>query len=232
MSTALETNAQRIHQDAVLTEMREEFGGYFRALEAHPRTLVGQTVPSMTGEGTEVLRDSQDAADWQSAAKTVLTRELASRTDERMEADASTLTLLHSSVELFQNNADLVPGTRGFDAELASEFVRFAKPYEHRSEGKLIGYNIPVQPLLDQVREGLRQRRAAAAAQAKAPAAPAQAAPGRPAKAAPAPAPAEASSAPQAGISSKAGASGNEAQDFSVLFGTLGPGFEGLALRI
>ena len=213
--------------------MREEFGGYFRALEAHPRTLVGQTVPSMTGEGEEVLRDSQDAADWQSAAKSVLARELASRTEARMESDGPMLTLLHSSVELFQNNGDLVPGTREFDAELAAEFVRFAKPYEHRAEGKLIGYNIPVQPLVEQVRASLLQRRAAAqAAQAQAPAAQAQTAPGRPAKAAPAPAPAEASSAPQAGISSKAGASGNEAQDFSVLFGTLGPGFEGLALRI
>lgn len=198
--------------------MREEYGTYFEALETHPRLLVGREVPSMQGEGMEVLRDSQDAADWQDAVKSVLVAELRARVDRAMDEDSSMLTLLHGSVELFQNNADLVPGTKGFDPELATEFARLAKPYEHRSNGKLVGYNIPVQPLVEQVRTGLVARRAAAAAAAAQPPVPPQ----QPSRAQATQPPTPPPAGPQAGIQSKAGASSDEVSDFSVLFGTLG----------
>ena len=42
---------------------------------------------------------------------------------------------LHASIELFQKNADMVPGTRQFDKELADRVTKFAKPYEVRVEG-------------------------------------------------------------------------------------------------
>ena len=42
---------------------------YFEYVQRHPRTLVGEQVPSMTGDGMEVLRDSADAKDWQDAVK-------------------------------------------------------------------------------------------------------------------------------------------------------------------
>ena len=215
ISTALEENASKLHQDTALGAMREEYGTYFEALETHPRLLVGREVPSMRGDGMEVLRDSQDAADWQEAVKSVLVGELRDRVGRAMEEDSSMLTLLHGSVELFQNNADLVPGTRGFDAELASEFVRFAKPYEHRSEGKLIGYNIPLQPLVDLVRGQLKESRAA-----KAPAQPAAGAPAAPQPPAQ-PSTRKQAPAPQAGIPASAGTSA-EVSDFSTLFGTIG----------
>lgn len=218
ISTALETNASKLHQDTALGAMREEYGTYFEALETHPRLLVGREVPSMRGDGMEVLRDSQDAADWQEAVKSVLVGELRDRVGRAMEEDSSMLTLLHGSVELFQNNADLVPGTKGFDKELAAEFARIAKPYEHRSNGKLVGYNIPVQPLVEQVRTGLVARRAAASAAAAQPPVPPQ----QPSRAQATQPPAPAPAAPQAGIPSKAGASSDEVSDFSVLFGTLG----------
>ena len=216
-----------MHRDAALEEVRSEYGRYFDALQMHPRALVGQEVPSMTGEGHEILRDSADARDWQDAVKQLLIDEIKDRAGRLLENDRSTLETLHGSIELFQNNPDLVPGTKEFNPELANELVQLVKPYEVRNAGgKLIGYSVPVQPLVGQLRAGLAARAAAAqAASVQEPSAPAgksQAASGSTSTAAPAPAPATPPEGPQAGISSKAGASAEEAEDFSVLFGTLG----------
>ena len=166
-------------------------------------------VPSMVGDGTERLKDSADAADWVEAVKEMLRAEIESRAQTRMEEDGGLRKTLHSSIELFQNNADLVPGTKQFDRELADEFIKLAKPYEVRNgDNKLIGFQIPVQPLIESVRQRLQVSRAAP------PAPPAQ----------PPVAPPQETHTPQAGIPAKAGNSGEGAEDFSALFSTLGLG--------
>ena len=86
-----------------------------------------------------------------------------------------------------------------------------------RLNGKLSGYSIPVQQLVDQLRTNLQEtRKAAAQAQPPAPSTPAPGKVGRPAN----PAPVE--DGPQAGLRSKAGQSGDDSSDFSTLFGTIG----------
>ena len=141
-----------------------------------------------------------------------------------MDENATFLQTVHASVALFQDNPDLIPGTKEFDVDLANRFAVMATPYELRVDGKLQGYSIPVQPLIEQLRNQIvseREKAAAAAPPAPAtPATPAAPAPAAPA-AAPAP-PAPAAEPPQAGISSKAG-SGDASEDFSTLFGTISP---------
>jgi hypothetical protein len=174
--------------------------------------LVGTQVPALTGEDgqMETLRDANDAREWQDAVKQLLTDEVRERATKSMEENEGILNTVHASIELFANNKDLVPGTRQFDRALADRFATMAAPYELRVEGKLHGYTIPVQPLIEQLRGQLARERAAAPAPAAAPAA---AAPGRPRKAA---------DPPQAGIASKAGSASSDEEDFSTLFGTLG----------
>ena len=175
--------------------------------------LVGTEVPALNGKQGEMetLRDANDAREWQEAVKVLLTEEVRERTTKALEENKGILDTVHQSIELFTNNKDLVPGTRQFDRQLADRFAAMVKPYELRVEGKLHGYTIPVQPLIDSLRASLVAERATAAPPA--PAAPA-AAPGAPA--------AKPAEPPQASIPSKAGAAGGEADDFSVLFGTLG----------
>ncbi len=206
--------------------MREELPKYFEYVQRHPRTLVGEQVPSMTGDGMEVLRDSADAKDWQDAVKEQLALEVRDRAQRRLEDDRGALDMIHWSIELFQNNPDLVPGTRQFDRQLAADFVRVAKPYEVRTDGKLQGYSIPVQGLVDQLRRQVTAARTESAKSAQAQAAAkaagtGQAGPGRPRTANPAPRPATTDETPQAGIPGKAGSS-SEAENFDTLFGTLG----------
>jgi hypothetical protein len=195
-----------------MSEIQAEFPKYIEAIQKHPRLLVGTEVQSLQGEGMEVLRDSQDAKEWQDAARTLLAQEVADRRDRAIEDSSGYLDTLHQSIELFQNNADLVPGTKGFDKDLADAFAKTAQPYEVKVEGKLHGYTIPVQPLINQLRTQLAADRAATAAtaapaaSAKGPAGEKQAVPADP---------------PQAGIASKAGDSSNK-EDFSTLFGTIG----------
>lgn len=195
--------------------MQAQYGRYFEQLRKHPRQLVGQQVPSINGrEGMETLRDSQDAADWQGAVKQLLSNELRDRVSRRADADRQTMDVLHSSIGLFQNNNDLVPGTRQFNRVLADRFGEIAKPYELRVDGKLQGWSIPVQPLIDQLRKQLAE-------QAK------QQPPAPPAPAAPVQAPAPKDDPPQRGLPSRAGAS-TEEEDYSVFFGTLGPQYRNI----
>jgi hypothetical protein len=225
MATALETKQADELRQVALQEVQGEYAKYFEAINQHPRSLVGKEVPSMVGEGMEILRDSADAKDWQDAAKQQLAAEVKARAERKSDEVKPMMQTLHASIALFQQNHDLIPNTRQFDRELADRFAAISKPYELRVEGKLNGFSIPVQPLVDAVRAQLTAERAAKAAP-PAPAAPA----GQPT-----PQQQRAAEqtrndvgqfhnpdAPQAGIPSKAGMSGESAEDFSTLWGTLG----------
>lgn len=204
------------YQQTALDEVKTEHKQYFDALEQHPRLLVGTQVPAIGKDGTETLRDTKDAEEWQEAVKSILVSEVRDRASKAMDENADYLTTVHASIELFQKNADLVPGTKEFDVELANRFAELATPYELRVDEKLQGYSIPVQPIIDQLRAALVKERATKPA---APAAPAK-------KGKPTAAPKPEADPPQAGIQSKAGA-GGESEDFSTLFGTLGmPDFQ------
>jgi hypothetical protein len=225
MLTALETRQADELRQAALAEVQTEYSKYFDAINQHPRALVGQEVPSMVGEGMEVLRDSADARDWQDAAKQQLAAEVKARAERQSDAVKPMMQTLHASVELFRQNHDLIPNTRQFDRELADRFAALSKPYELRVEGKLSGFSIPVQPLVDSVRAQLVAERAAKVTP-PAPPAPAGQPTAQQQRAA------EQTrndvgqfhnpDAPQAGIQSKAGMSGESAEDYSALWGTLG----------
>jgi hypothetical protein len=173
--------------------------------------LVGQKVPSITGQGEDTLKDTADAREWQEAVKSLLTAEVRDRATRQMEESADFLNTVHASIDLFKNNPDLIPGTKDFDVDLANRFGKFAEPYELRVDGKLQGYSVPVQPIIDQLREQVIKDRAAAPA-------PAGAAPAA-AGGASTPPPAD---PPQAGVESKAGSGADPSDDYSTLFGTIG----------
>lgn len=182
--------------------MRKEHGRYFEALEVHPRMLVGKQVPSLTGEGAETLRSTDDAREWQEAVKEVLVQEIEGRAGTWMQDATGFMETIHGAIDLFKNNPDLIPGTKGFDRQLADRFAGLAKAYEVRIDGKLHGYSVPVQPIIDSLRQDISATRKAAAPKTAA-------------------APARPTEQPQAGIKSKA-ATSSGAEDFSTLFGTIG----------
>jgi hypothetical protein len=175
--------------------------------------LVGAQVPALGKDGTETISSTEDAREWQEAVKGLLVEEIRDRAGRAMEENSGSLNTLTASIELFQKNTDLLPGTKGFDKELATRFTKMVEPYETRVEGKLQGYAIPVQPIIEQLRAQIQEERAKIPAATAAPAPPVQAG----AKVTRPPA-----DGPQAGIPSKAGGSGKEAEDFSTLFGTIG----------
>jgi len=197
--------------------VQTEHKAYYEALSQHPRALVGRQVPSITGEGQETLRNSDDAREWQDAVKHLLVAEVNDRASQQMDESKDFLATVHQSIELFQNNPDLIPGAKTFDRELADRFATLVQPYELRVEGKLQGYSIPVQQLVNQVRTQLTAERA----KNPAPSTPAPAAPAAPSPGTGAGGAAPAADPPQAGIQSKAG-HGESSEDFSTLFGTIG----------
>lgn len=199
------------YQQAALEEVRTEHKRYFDALEQHPRLLVGTQVPAIGKDGTETLRSTEDAKDWQDAVKHILVEEIRARASKSMDDNKEFLETVHASIKLFQDNPDLTPGSKTFDKDLAERFAAMAEPYELRVEGKLQGYAIPVQPLIDSLRTQMKAERA-------------KAEPPKPVDPPPAQGdqkPAAAVEPPQAGIPSKSGSSA-EVEDFSTLFGTIG----------
>lgn len=217
-----------------MAEVQKDHPKYFEMLQKHPYMLAGQQVPKLDGsEGMETLRDAEHAKQWQEAVKHLLVEEVRDRTMKAVDNDREFIDTIHSSIKLFQDNNDLIPGTKDFDKELADRFVAIAKPYEVREDGKLRGFGIPVQPLIEQLRTQLHAERAAktaagAPAAASTPAAPATGAPAAPAGGA-STATSPAVDAPQAGITSKAGNS-DQQEDFSTLFGTINPELRGMRI--
>jgi len=223
--TGLETKQFQEFQAVAVNEIKTEYKGYVDLLNAHPRTLVGQKVPSLQDPSKEeVLRDSTDAKEWQEAVQQALGQEVRDRISRQQDGTRQMMETLNNSVELFRQNPDIVPRTKQFDKELADRFAEVVEPYQLRVDGKLVGYTIPVQPLLAKERARLAAER-----EAKKTAAP-------PAPATPSPQQQRAAeqartaqgqftapgSGPQAAIPSKAGSSSDDGEDFSTLFGTIG----------
>jgi hypothetical protein len=192
----MEERFGRAYQYQAFQETQQEYGKYFEALSKHPRLLVGTVVPSLNGEGDETLRDANDAKEWQDAVRSILQEEVLSRANTKFHGARDFMETIHSSVDLFKNNPDLIPGTKKFNRRLADRFAQMAQPYEIRFDGKLHGYSIPVQPIIDNLRRevGTTPTRRAAP---------------------------KATEPPQAGLQSKA-PSTSEKEDFSTLFGTIG----------
>lgn len=202
MSNSFETKQTELLEQSALAEVRTEHAKYFEHIEKHPRLLVGMEVPSLTGEGTEVLRDSADARDWQEGVKSILVSEVQARTEAKKDEVRDVFDTVHASIDLFRNNPDLIPGTKQFDPEFAEQAVAMLKDYELRANEKLIGYSVPVQPILNQLREQLTKSRAAA----DSPGPTAAAAPSaQQQRAADQPRTERGQWAPQAGVPSKAG---------------------------
>lgn len=158
----------------------------------------------------ERLKDSNDAKEWQEAVRSLLVQEIRDEAQKKLDESRTYLETLHASIDLFKNNPDLIPGTRTFNKPLADKFAELAKPYEVRQDGKLQGYSVPVQPIIEALRSQFAQNSAAEASAGS----PAVTPP-------PAGATTPAAEPPQAGIPSKAGSS-TEKEDFSTLFGTIG----------
>jgi hypothetical protein len=164
-------------------------------------------VPAVGKEGMERLKDSNDAKEWQEAVRSQLIAQIKESAEAKMEESRGFLETVHASIDLFKNNKDLIPGTKNFDRELADTFAKMMTPYEVRVEGRLQGYSIPVQPIIESLRNQVVEKRKVE----EPPKGPVAALPPTPRRTEP----------PQAGIQSKAGTNA-EPEDFSTLFGTIG----------
>lgn len=218
-SKAIEESAARSFKAQATRELFETLDDkYTKALNKHPRLLVGDTVPDLKGGDGEIrIHDSADAKEWQEAAQSLIQADIESRVKVKEEEVAPVMSAIQDSILLFQNNADLMPGTKEFDLELANEFASLVKSFEFRIDGKLFGYHADVQPILNQLRVRLAtQRGASKATQTQQQAAKQQQAANQSRN------DAGQFDAPQAGITSKAGSSGEPEDDYGTFFNGVG----------
>jgi hypothetical protein len=200
--------------------VRTEYKGYVDLLDEPARVLVGTQVPSLKDpQKMETLRDVADVESYQDAVRKTLGKVVQEQISRNQDDTRGTMEMLTRSAELFQNNPDLIPGTKTFDKELADQFVAMAKDFEVELDGKVIGYSVPVQSFITNIRTRLvAQRAAAAAAQPSAQQQQAANQPRTPAGQFTTPP----ANQPQAAIPNKAAGGGAQGEDLSTLFGTLG----------
>jgi hypothetical protein len=202
LAEALDERFNASFEQQAVEQAQEDYPHYIEALQMHPLELVGKELPSIDGSDENVvLRSAAEVEQWQGAVKTILQRQLEADVLEKQQESSEILDVVHASIQLFQDNPDLIPGSRSYDKELASQFVKLAEPYALKMNGKLTGYSIPVQGLVDKVRAQVNAKQPASTPPAK------KAAPGH---------------KPQGGIPSKAGASGEGEVDYSPMWGALG----------
>jgi hypothetical protein len=214
LSTALEERVTKVHQATALGEVREQHKNYFDALNKHPRMLVGAKLPSLNGEGDETITDEADAKSWQEAVKVLLVNEVQARATKAMESQQDFLQTLHASIELFQNNADLIPGRLASTSSWPTASPRWSSPTSSVSTASSRATRFLCNRSSTRSAHRLRRRgRRSLLHRRQLPPATGVAPPGTPAS------PAD---LPQAGIPSKPGSSQEGKDDFSTLFGTIG----------
>lgn len=141
--------------------MREEIDPiYLQMMRLTPRELIGKQVPSFNKDGNETLRDRDDAKDWLETLNETLSREVELKVERKMEETRDVTNTLQESIQLFQNNTDMIPNTKNFDPELVSRFYKVAKHYTQTRDGKIIGFAVNVQPLINEIRQDLAKERA------------------------------------------------------------------------
>lgn len=135
---------------------------YFEVLKLHPFELVGQEVPSIRpNEKTFKPRDTEEAKNYLEATQKLIDRGIAAKVQQKTDEARPVVSMLQESALMFSNNPELIPGTAQYDPELAKLFTDSAKPYERRVGGKLYGYAVPVQPLINSLRQVLANQRGA-----------------------------------------------------------------------
>ncbi|QNN98097.1 hypothetical protein SEA_FEDE_49 [Microbacterium phage Fede] len=204
----------------IQNEIDEKF---IEGLQLRPMQMVGMEVPSLRNgappEEKMKILDSQMAKDWQETVKGLIEDAVEDKVQTRQDQLRPMLSVIQDSVALGQNNPDLIPNTRGFDLELATRFVKLAKAYEVRTAKGVIGYGVNVQPLINELRSTLATERGANGEQQKQEA---RAVQQRQQAAAQPRTESGQFDAPQAGIPSKTGMSGEPAEDYSTFWSATG----------
>lgn len=225
LATASEAINERMQQSfkaQAFQEVQSEIDSEFIVnLKMRPMQLVGMEVPSVrpgapASEKVRIL-DTQMARDWQETVTGLIEDEIEDKVRQKAEEVRPMTSVIQESVLLFQNNPDLIIGTKGFDRELAERFVRLAKAYEVKTAQGTLGYGVNVQPLINEIRADLAKERGADGARTEARTEQQrQQALSQPRT--------EGGQfdAPQAGISSKSGMSGEPADDYSTFWAASG----------
>ncbi|QKY80407.1 hypothetical protein SEA_PABST_49 [Microbacterium phage Pabst] len=211
-------------RQAAIQQLQEEINPEFiTSLQSTPSELVGQEVLSIRAgapaDEKVVLRTRADAAEYLQDLNGIVQKEINGITAERRDAARPIATVIQESFLLFENNPDLIPGTKGYDHELASRFAEIASTYEVKINGKVIGYqDINVQPLINSLRKDLEKQRGANGVTAAQQRAEQQ----RQAAAAQERNTAGQFQGPQGGVLSKSGNQGDAAEDFSAFWSASG----------
>lgn len=123
-STATNERMVGAFRNAAIQEFQAEIDPKFtEALRYLPMQMVGMEVPSIAanakpGEMTR-LTDSESARKWQETVNTLIDRQIDSMVAEKVDEARPMTSIIQESFLMFQNNHDLVPGTKQFDPELA-----------------------------------------------------------------------------------------------------------------
>lgn len=164
-SQKIRENMQESFRRAAEEQLNKEIDPIFKTvLETDPYLLVGQSLPSLRPdakpEDKDLMTDSAKAAEYKRALQSLVEAEIKDDVAKREKDVMPMMSVLQESALMFQNNPDLIPNTDKFDQQLAERVARVGKSYELVVNGKVTGYQVNMQPIINELREQLTKERA------------------------------------------------------------------------
>lgn len=108
-----------------------------------------------------LIRDGQQARDYIEGASKLIERGVEDLVGTKNRELQPLRSVIQESFLLFQNNPDIVEGSKTFDKELATRFASMAQSFAFIHNGQTIGYQGNVQPMLNELRTNLAKERGA-----------------------------------------------------------------------
>jgi len=142
---------------------------FFDIMRLRPTQMVGMEVPSVRpGAAPEErikLLDSAMARQYQEDIGGMIEDQITDVASRQADSLRPMMSVIQDAIQMLDNNPDLIPGTKGFDPELQKRVIEVGKSYEVRANGKMMGYQVKMQPIINVIRNELAKERGTVGAQ-------------------------------------------------------------------
>jgi hypothetical protein len=159
-------NMRAQFRNAAIAEVQADIDPIFiKTLGDDPFLLVGQSLPDIRPNAAKdakyTITDTQAGRDYQAALAKLVEAEIADAASQKENEVRPMLSTVQESFLMFQNNPDLIPNTDTFDYDLAVAVADIGKSYEVKVNGKVIGYDANMQPIINKLRADISKERGA-----------------------------------------------------------------------
>jgi hypothetical protein len=163
-SNKITQNMESSFRQAATAEVEADIDKVFLdILNDDPYQLATKSVPDIrpgaANDAKVTLRDSSEAKAYQESLAKLVKAEIDDVVKQKTDQIRPLMSVTQESALLLQSNPDLIPDTDKYDPELAALVYEVGKSYELKVNDKVIGFQVPMQPIINKLRGDLEKSR-------------------------------------------------------------------------